>query len=83
MMLTKKGDKRTKPLRPPVRPLRRLVISAQHTMSHLESCPIIAVVGGPCAKAGRQSLRKLASGGCLFRDQGIEGASAFDAHPKG
>jgi hypothetical protein len=83
LMLTQKGERRTKPLRPPVLPLHRLIISAHHTMSHLKSCPIIAVVGGPCAKAGRQGLRKPASGGCPFRDQGLEGAPAFDAHQKG
>ena len=39
MMLTKKGDKRTKPLRPPVRPLHRLIIGAQHTIKYLETHP--------------------------------------------
>jgi hypothetical protein len=82
-MLTKKGDKRTKPLRPPVRPLHRLETGTLHTIRHLESCPMIALVGGLAAKAGRQGLRKPASGGCLFMDQGKEGAPAFDAHQKG
>jgi hypothetical protein len=36
-MLTKKGDKRTKPQWPPVRPLHRLVIGAQHTLKYLET----------------------------------------------
>ena len=66
-MLTKKGDKRTKPLRPPVRPLHRLIISAQHTIKYLESCPIIALVGGLAAKAGRVERQKSASGGSFFR----------------
>jgi hypothetical protein len=38
-MLTKKGDRRTKPLRPPVQPLRRLIIGAQHTIKYLETHP--------------------------------------------
>jgi hypothetical protein len=52
LLLTKKGDKRTKPLRPPVRPLHRLVIGAQHTLKHLDSCPIMVVIDGPVRKAG-------------------------------
>jgi hypothetical protein len=37
LMLTKKGDKRTKPLRPPVRPLHCLETGAQHTLKCLET----------------------------------------------
>jgi hypothetical protein len=36
-----------------MRPLHRLGIYTQHTMRHLGSCPIIAVVGGSVRKAGR------------------------------
>jgi hypothetical protein len=80
LMLTKKGDRRTKPLRPPVRPLHRLETGTPHTTRHLKSCPIMVVIIGSAAKAGRAGRRKSASGGCPFRDQGIEGAPAFDAH---
>jgi hypothetical protein len=38
-----------------VRPLHRLTIGAQHTVRHLESCPIIALVGG---SAPRQGVRE-------------------------
>ena len=41
------------PLSPPMRPLHRLGIYTQHTIRHLGSCPIIAVVGGSAPKAGR------------------------------
>jgi len=41
------------PLSPPVRPLHRLGIYTQHTIRHLGSCPIIAVVDGSAPKAGR------------------------------
>jgi hypothetical protein len=39
LFITKKGDRRTKPLRPPVRPLHRLIIGAQHTIKYLETHP--------------------------------------------
>ena len=83
MIAPKKGDKRTKPLRPPVRALHRLETGTLHTIRHLKSCPIMVVISGSAAKAGRAGRRKSASGGCPFRDQGIEGAPAFDAHQKG
>ena len=53
MMLTKKGDKRTKPQWPPVRPLRRLEISAQHTVKYLETHPTAWLW-----RAGRRQGRK-------------------------
>jgi hypothetical protein len=68
LMLTKKGDRRTKPPRPPVRPPHRLIISAQHILKYLESCPIIALVGGLAAKAGRAGRRKSASGSLFCRE---------------
>ena len=51
-MLTKNRERRTKPLKPPVRPLHRLIIGAQHTIKHLDSCPIMVVIDGPVRKAG-------------------------------
>jgi hypothetical protein len=35
----KRGERRTKPLKPPVRALHRLGIYTQHTTRHLGSCP--------------------------------------------
>jgi hypothetical protein len=67
LMLTKKGDRRTKPLRPPVLPLHRLETGTLHTVRHLKSCPIIAVISGCAAKAGRVERQKSASGGSFFR----------------
>ena len=61
-MLTKKGDKRTKPLRPPVRPLHRLVISAQHTVNYLETHPTAWLWWAGGRRPG-QGLMKPASGG--------------------
>jgi hypothetical protein len=58
----KRGERRTKPLKPPVRALHRLGIYTQHTIRHLGSCSIIVVVGGPCGKSGRAGGRKAASG---------------------
>jgi hypothetical protein len=66
-MLTKKGDKPTKPLKPPLRPLHRLETGTPHTIRHLKSCPIMVVISGSAAKAGRAGRRKPASGGCFFR----------------
>ena len=44
-----KCERRTKPQGPP----DHLTISAQHTIGHLESCPIIGVGGGSAANPGR------------------------------
>ena len=68
MMLTKKGDRRTKPLRPPVRPLHRLGIYNQHTIKYLENHPNgMAVVGGSAprqeGRAGGNRLQVAASSG--------------------
>ena len=56
LMLTKKGERRTKPLRPPMRPLCRLETGTPHMIRYLESCPIIAVVGrsGDAAQGVRE-----------------------------
>jgi hypothetical protein len=68
LMLTKKGERRTKPQWPPVRPLHRLAIGAQHTVKYWETHPT-AWLWWPgrrqdraCGKAEIGFRR-----GCLFR----------------
>jgi hypothetical protein len=80
LMLTKKGDKRTKPLRPPVRPLRRLIIGA-HKYLETHSTAWLWWAG---RRQGRTCGKAEIGFRCLLL-QGMmaKGAPAFDAHQKG
>jgi hypothetical protein len=57
------------PLRPPMRPLRLLETGTPHTIRHLKSCPIIAVVGGSVRKAGRAGATAIDLGHIIKKEQ--------------
>jgi hypothetical protein len=68
LWLTKNVKGGRSPLRAPMRPLHRLETGTPHTIRHLGSCPIIAVVGGSAPKAGHARRRKSASVPASFLD---------------
>ncbi len=85
LMLTKKGDMRTKPLRPPVRPLRRLIIGAQHTIKYLETHPTAWLWWADLRprQCVREDGNRLQVGAFSGDDGWQTGAPAFVAHQKG
>jgi hypothetical protein len=78
LIAPKKGDKRTKPLRPPMRALRRLKTRTPHTIRHLDSCPIMVVIDGPVRKAGRAGATAIGLGHIVRAGMAKRGAPAFD-----
>jgi hypothetical protein len=81
---TQKSERRTKPLRPPVRPLHRLEIGAQHTPRHLDSCPIMVVIDGPVRKAGHAGATAIDLGHIIKKEDGqlaLHQGSGRSAYP--
>jgi hypothetical protein len=70
LMLTKKGDKRTKPQWPPARPPRSLKTGTPHTIKFLDSCPIMVVIDGPVRKAGHTGATAIDLGHIIKKEDG-------------